>query len=72
MSHTKQLIFAMVLILVPVQPREFHPELSLQSWKKRNVTTLGPFLSRHTEILKVRYGDRLLPVFGILHRLFQR
>ena len=44
-GHTEQQVFAIVPGPIPVQLHELLPVLLLQSWKLRNVATIGPFLS---------------------------
>ena len=46
-GHTAQLVFVIVPDLIPVQLHELLPELLLQSWKLRDVATLGQSLSSH-------------------------
>ena len=63
-SQTDQQVFAIVPGLIPVQLHELLPMLLLQSWKSRNVATLGPF---HSTRHRLQGSTRRLAASSFLH-----
>ena len=68
MGHTAQLVFALLPTCFPICSTNCFQSFSFSPGNKEMLQLLAN-LFRHTELLKVRHGDRLLLVFCIPHCL---